>query len=59
MAKRSIRKNIYGNYVGYVGRAREMEFGEDETRAQAWLETGETIGSSNVEGTDGLKFRFG
>ena len=59
MAKRTIRKNIYGNYVGYVGRSREMEFGEDETGAKEWLETGKTLGSINVEGTDGLKFRFG
>ena len=41
MAKRSIRKNIYGNWVGYVGRNRVEEFGENETVANYWLKTGE------------------
>ena len=41
MAKRSIRKNIYGNWVGYIGRKRVEEFGENETVANYWLKTGE------------------
>lgn len=39
--KRSIRKNIYGNWVGYEGRSRVEEFGENETVANYWLKTGE------------------
>lgn len=39
--KRSIRKNIYGNWVGYVGRNRVEEFGEDERGAAYWLKTGD------------------
>lgn len=59
-AKRTTRKNIYGNWVGYVGRARVEEFGEDRTRAQEWVETGEDCGSTrNHEGAAGFKFRFG
>ena len=39
--KRSIRKNIHGNWVGYIGRTRAEEFGDYETVARYWLETGE------------------
>lgn len=39
--KRSVKKNIYGNWVGYVGRLREIEFGENERGAKYWLETGD------------------
>lgn len=41
--KRSIRKNIYGNWVGYIGRNRVEEFGCDthgERLANYWLKTG-------------------
>lgn len=39
--KRTIRKNIYGNWVGYIGRKREVEFGDREICAQYWLNTGD------------------
>ena len=39
--KRSIRQNIYGNWVGYVGRSRVEEFGEHRQVARYWLEKGE------------------
>lgn len=41
--KRTIRRNIYGNWVGYVGRARVEEFGDhanSESDANEWLTTG-------------------
>ncbi len=41
--KRTIRQNAYGTWVGYVGRARMEDFGDDthaERLAQYWLETG-------------------
>lgn len=38
--QRTIRKNIYGNWVGYIGRNRVEEFGENETVAKYWLRTG-------------------
>jgi hypothetical protein len=43
MAKRRIYQNIYGNWVGYEGRARVEEFGcgaSAESDAKEWLETG-------------------
>lgn len=41
--KRTIKKNIYGNWVGYEGRARTEEFGDhanSESDANEWLATG-------------------
>jgi len=38
---RKISKNIYGNWVGYVGKKRTMEFGEYEICAKYWMETGD------------------
>jgi hypothetical protein len=43
MAKRAIKKNIYGNWVGYEGRFRTEEFGDhanSESSANEWLATG-------------------
>lgn len=34
--KRSIKKNIYGNVVGYVSGKRFWEFGTDEKSAEFW-----------------------
>lgn len=39
--KRTIKKNIYGNWVGYVGGKREVEFGTNERGAKYWVETGD------------------
>lgn len=41
--KRRIAKNIWGNWVGYEGRARTQEFGEKEIEAEYWLRTGDTV----------------
>lgn len=41
--KRSIRNNIYGNWVGYAGGKRVKEFGcqaWSEREANEWLEEG-------------------
>lgn len=41
--KRTIRKNIYGNWVGYLGGKRAEEFGDhanSEAYANEWLATG-------------------
>ena len=41
--KRSLRENVYGNWVGYVGRVRTFGFGygpHAERVAKYWLETG-------------------
>ena len=43
--KRRIVKNVYGNWVGYVGNKREIEFGSDENgyserEANEWLAGG-------------------
>jgi hypothetical protein len=38
--KRTIRKNIYGNWVGFVGKNRVEHFGDKETLARYWLATG-------------------
>jgi hypothetical protein len=38
--KRTIKQNIYGNWVGYTGRSRAEEFGNDEVAAGYWLLTG-------------------
>ena len=38
--KRTIRKNIYGNWVGFVGRNRVEHFGDKETLARYWLAAG-------------------
>ena len=46
--KRTIRKNIYGNWVGYVGRQRVEEFGDCETGAKYWLTTGDADWSTNA-----------
>jgi len=46
MAKRRIKQNIYGNWVGYEGRARTQEFGDhasSEADAREWLATGEVL----------------
>jgi hypothetical protein len=39
--KRSIRKNVWGNWVGYVAGKRWEMFGDDLVVAKHWLETGE------------------
>jgi hypothetical protein len=41
--KRTARQNIYGNWVGYLGRTRAEEFGDHasaESDAIEWVETG-------------------
>jgi hypothetical protein len=38
--KRTIKQNIYGNWVGYTGRSRAEEFGRYEIAAAYWLITG-------------------
>lgn len=38
--KRRIKRNIWGNWYGYEGTRRVIEFGEDERDAKEWLETG-------------------
>ena len=46
MAKRRIKQNIYGNWVGYEGRERTQEFGDhasSEDDAREWLATGEVL----------------
>ena len=50
--KRTVKQNIYGNWVGYVGRARSEEFGDhanSEADAIEWAKTGsnETRASHN------------
>lgn len=40
-AKRRIKQNIWGNWCGYLGRARVQEFGTDEVAAGYWSLTGE------------------
>lgn len=44
--KRTVRQNIYGNWVGYLGRTRAEEFGDhssSESDAKEWAETGTNI----------------
>lgn len=41
MMKRTIKKNIYGNWVGYVGKKRAVEFRDCEVSANYWLVTGD------------------
>jgi len=38
--KRSIKQNIYGNWVGYEGRTRVHQFGENDIVAAYWFMTG-------------------
>jgi hypothetical protein len=47
-ATRTIRKNVYGNWVGYVGKARVEEFGDCETCAKYWLATGDADWFTNA-----------
>jgi hypothetical protein len=37
MKKRRIKQNIWGNWKGYVGTRRTMDFGTDEQEAKEWL----------------------
>ena len=40
--KRHYKQNVYGNYVGYIGRARWIEFGDkpwSEEWAKVWANT--------------------
>lgn len=39
-AKRRIRQNIWGNWIGYAGRERWEEFGPHEFDAKYWLDNG-------------------
>lgn len=39
--KRSIKQNIYGNWVGYVGKSRTEEFSDRRECAEYWLKTGD------------------
>lgn len=39
--KRSIRLNVYGNWIGYVGRERMYDFGDCQAYAEHWVITGE------------------
>lgn len=46
--KRSVRSNIWGNLVGYVGGKRWEEFGDcysvmNNENAQHWIKTGERL----------------
>lgn len=41
--KRRIAHNAWGNWIGYVGRDRMHNFGDDEEAAQHWLVTGEFL----------------
>ncbi len=38
--KRRIHCNVWGNWNGYLGRAKVEAFGTDEAEARSWLETG-------------------
>jgi hypothetical protein len=35
--KRRIHQNVWGNWNGYVGRNRVIEFGTDWRRAEEWV----------------------
>jgi len=54
-AKRRIHQNIYGNWYGYMGRARVIEFGTDEVRAGAWLLTGDEDRYAGYESDETIK----
>lgn len=36
--KRRIRLNAWGNWNGYIGKHKVIEFGTDEQRAKNWLD---------------------
>lgn len=47
--KRKVKQNIYGNWVGYVGKSREVEFGDhaySEGVAKVWEESNLTYQDS-------------
>ena len=54
-AKRRVRKNIYGNYVGYYGTRRAEEFGADEIAAAYWLFTGQADKNAAYEDVQTMK----
>ena len=49
LSKRKVRKNIYGNWVGYVSGRRAEEFGPDDVMAGYWLLTGERDSTTGYE----------
>lgn len=42
--KRRIRQNVWGNWNGYEGTRKVVEFGTDNQDAEHWLKTGEKPG---------------
>lgn len=36
MARTRVKRNIYGNLIGYRGRAKEINFGDDPVEAAVW-----------------------
>lgn len=40
MKTRRVKRNQWGNWNGYEGTRRVVEFGPDDVRAGYWLETG-------------------
>jgi hypothetical protein len=40
--KRRIRQSIWGNWNGYEGTKKVLDFGLDELEAKRWLEDGKT-----------------
>ncbi len=45
---RKINKNIYGNWVGYVGKKRVEEFRDCEVSANYWMKTGDAEWHTNA-----------
>jgi hypothetical protein len=53
--KRRIHQNIWGNWNGYEGKKRVVEFGTDEVRAGHWLLTGDSDRYAAYESDETIK----
>jgi len=53
--KRKAKQNAWGNWNGYVGRKKVIEFGTDDVRAGHWVLTGEEKGNNGYSSAETVK----
>lgn len=53
--KRKIKLNVWGNWNGYVGTKKAVEFGSDEIAAGHWMLTGEYKNNAGYESDETIK----
>lgn len=55
MSIRRVKQNVWGNWNGYIGRRKVIEFGPDDVRAGYWKITGKDDRNGGYKSQDFAK----